>query len=130
VAALEAWARWPQRSLDGREETAIGLGRPALESLGVGKYSQQRQARAALNRAGQQLVAVDPAYELVRCEQRAGGWCLVVRRVCGARGRTAARKSGTFRDPGVAAKAQQREARQKVRAAIRESLLEAGSKVA
>jgi hypothetical protein len=124
-AALEAWGRWPQRSLDGREETAIGLGRPALESLGVGKYSQQRQARMALNRAGQQLVAVDPAYELVRCEQRTGGWCLVVRRVCGARGRTAARKSAAFRDPGVAAKAQQRKARQKVRAAIRESLLEA-----
>ena len=124
-AALEAWALWPQRSMDGREETAIGLGRPALESLGVGKYGQQRQARAALNRAGQQLVAVDPAYELVRCEQRAGGWCLVTRRMCGARSRAAARKGATFRDPGVAAKARQREARQKARATIREALLEA-----
>ena len=51
-AALEAWARWPQRSLDGREETAIGLGKPALESLGVGRYSKPNQARAALKRAG------------------------------------------------------------------------------
>jgi len=34
--ALEAWARWPAHTLDGGEETAIGLGEPALQSLGVG----------------------------------------------------------------------------------------------
>lgn len=44
-ATLEACARWPQRNLDGREESAIGLGQPALESLGVGRYSQPRQFR-------------------------------------------------------------------------------------
>jgi hypothetical protein len=124
-AALEAWARWPQRSMDAREETAIGLGRPALESLGVGKYSQQRQARAALNRAGQQLIAVDPAYEAVRCERRGGGWCLVVRRVSGARARATARKGATFRDPGIAAKARHREARLEIRTTIHEALLDA-----
>ncbi|MGH2927300.1 MAG: hypothetical protein ACRDL8_03770, partial [Solirubrobacteraceae bacterium] len=111
-ASLEAWARWPQRSLDGREETAIGLGQPALQSLGVGDYAQARQARAALNRAGQKLAAIDPAYELVHCERRGGGWCLVVRRVSGARARGEARKQGTHRDLGIAAKRRQRTAEQ------------------
>ncbi len=58
---LEAWARWPQRSLEGREETAIGLGRPALQSLGVAHYDRLRDARRALDRAGRNLVAIDPA---------------------------------------------------------------------
>lgn len=120
-ATLEAWARWPQRSLDGCEETAIGLGQPALESLGVGRYSKPRQARAALNRAGQQLTAVDPAYELVRCERR-GGWCLVVRRLTGARTRAEARKHGRHRDPGIAAKKQRRQAEQAERQIVREIL--------
>jgi hypothetical protein len=118
--ALEAWARWPQRSLDGREETAIGLGQPALESLGVGDYAQQRQARAALNRAGHKLAAVDPAYELVRCERRGGGWSLIVRRVSGARARGDVRKHGAHRDPGIAAKKQRRKAEQAERLAVRE----------
>jgi hypothetical protein len=43
--ALEAWGRWPARSLDGREESAIGLGEPARQSLGVGNYQHARQAR-------------------------------------------------------------------------------------
>ncbi|MGH2888027.1 MAG: hypothetical protein ACRDNJ_00210 [Solirubrobacteraceae bacterium] len=128
-ASLEAWARWPQRSLDGREETAIGLGQPALQSLGVGDYAQARQARAALNRAGQKLAAIDPAYELVHCERRGGGWCLVVRRVSGARARGEARKQGTHRNPGIAAKRRQRRAEQTnrlaVRAVIREQFTEA-----
>lgn len=120
--ALEAWARWPQRSLDGREECAIGLGQPALESLGVGRYSKQRQARAALNRAGQRLVAVDPAYELVRCERRGGGWCLVVRRITGARSRAQARRTGAHRDPGSAAKKRERKAEQSERLAVRAAI--------
>lgn len=118
--ALEGWARWPQRSLDGREETAIGLGQPALESLGVGGYSQPRQARAALNRAGQRLVAVDPAYELVSCERRGGGWCLVVRRLIGGRARAVAREQGRHRNPGTAAKKQRRLAERAERLALRE----------
>lgn len=56
-AALEAWGRWPARTLDGREECAIGLGEPARHSLGVGNYQHIRQARAALNRAGERLVS-------------------------------------------------------------------------
>jgi hypothetical protein len=128
-ATLEAWARWPQRSLDGREECAIGLGRPALESLGVGGYKRPRAGRAALDRAGKLIVDADPAYELVRCERRGGGWSLVVRRLVGARARAEARKAGTYRDPGIAAKKQRRQAeqaeRQDVRAIIRRSLSEA-----
>jgi hypothetical protein len=129
-AALEAWGRWPARSLDGREECAIGLGKPALQSLGVAQYERQRDARRALDRAGRSLIATDPAYELIRCERRGGGWCLVVRRVCGARSRAEARKQhGTYRDPGTAAKTQQRRAdrakRVIVRNAIRRQLGEA-----
>jgi hypothetical protein len=118
--ALEAWARWPQRSLDGREECAIGLGQPALQSLGVAQYERQRDARRALNRAGRGLVAIDPAYELVRCEHRGGGWCLVVRRLAGARARAEARKAGEHRDPGIAAKKQRRRAEQAERQDVRE----------
>lgn len=118
-AALEAWARWPQRSLDGCEECAIGLGQPALESLGVGRYSQPRQARAALNRAGRQIVAADPAYETVSCERRSG-WCLVVRRLSGARARGAARQRSMHRDPGIAAKRQRRATQQAERQIVRE----------
>lgn len=119
-AALEAWARWPQRSLDGCEETAIGLGRPALQSLGVAQYERQRDARRALDRAGRSLVAVDPAYELVRCERRGGGWCLVIRRVAGARARAEIRKQGSHRDPGIAAKKQRRQVEQAERRTVRE----------
>lgn len=82
-AGIEGWARWPQQSFDGRQETASGLGTPALESLGVAKYARSIDARRALNRAGQRIVAVDPAYEMVRCERRAG-WCLIVRRLTGS----------------------------------------------
>jgi len=91
-AALEGWARWPQRSFDGCEETAIGLGRPALESLGVGNYPRPYDARRALDRAGARIIAADPAYERVQCEKRAG-WCLVVRRRVGARARGELRKA-------------------------------------
>lgn len=119
-AGLEAWARWPQRSLDGREETAIGLGQPALQSLGVGQYERQRDARRALDRAGQGLVAVDPAYEQVRCERRGGGWCLMVRRLAGARARATARKDGRQRGPGIAVRKRQRKAEQSERVVVRE----------
>ena len=118
--ALEGWARWPQRSLDGREECAIGLGRPALESLGVGGYKRPRAARAALDRSGQALVTVDPAYELVRCERRGGGWCLVVRRLAGARARGAARKESSHRDQGIAAKQRRRRAERVERQLVHE----------
>jgi hypothetical protein len=116
--ALEAWSRWPQRSLDGREECAIGLGQPALESLGVGGYKRARAARAALDRAGAHIVVIDPAYEFVRCERRSG-WCLVVRRLAGARARAAGRKIAPHRDPGIAAKKHRRQVEQAERQAVR-----------
>jgi hypothetical protein len=119
---LEAWGRWPARSLDGREECAIGLGEPARQSLGVAHYERMRDARRALDRAGVRLSKVDPAYELVRCERRGGGWCLIVRRVCGARARAAARKQGTYRDLGIAAKTQQRRADRVERTIVRETI--------
>ncbi len=119
-ATLEAWGRWPQRSLDGREETAIGLGRPALESFGVAHYARRHDARRALNRAGAQLVKLDRAYELVRCEKRAG-WCLVVRRLSGGKARAQAR-SGATRSQGIAANKRQQSERAAVRAQARASL--------
>ncbi len=68
------------------------------------------------------LVAVDRAYELVRCEQRGGGWCLVVRRICGARARAEARKSGTHRHPGIAAGVQQRQSERAEHLIVRETI--------
>lgn len=118
--ALEAWARWPTRSFDGREETAIGLGEPALQSLGVGSYDRVRDARRALDRAGERLVAVDPAYELVRCERRAGS-TLVARRVSGAKARAETRRTAPWRSTGIPGK-RQRKDQAAVRAAVRASL--------
>ncbi len=126
-ATLEAWGRWPARSLDGFEECAIGLGRPALESLGVGRYSRVKDARRALARAGGTLVAVDPAYELVRCERRGGGWSLVVRRVSGQRARAQVRSGAAWRSPGIAGDRRLRPERAAVRATARESLASAAS---
>jgi len=126
-AAMEGWARWPQKALDGRtEETAIGLGRPALESLGVGNYDRPERARDALNRAGAKIMAVDPAYQLVRCERRAG-WCLVVRRVTGARARAAARRDAPWRSHGTASAKQRRGERSAVRAVLKASLRDAAA---
>lgn len=115
-AALEGWARWPQRSLDGCEEAAIGLGRPALESLGVGNYPRPYDARRALDRAGARITAVDLAYELVRCEKRAG-WCLIIRRRVGARARSELRRQARVTSAEGAA----------VRTAARQSLAQATS---
>jgi len=127
-AALEAWGRWPQRSIDAREETtAIGLGEPARQSLGVGGYREHRQARAALNRAGQVIVARDAAYRLVCCERRGGGWALVVRRLSGGRARAQARSEASWRSPGTAAARRQRPERAAIRARIRDSLADGAS---
>ncbi len=121
-ATLEAWGRWPARSLDGQqEECAIGLGEPARQSLGVGGYKQASQARAALDRAGARIAAADPSYELIRCERRAG-WCLVVRRLSGARARARARSDAPWRSKGIAATKHERPERAAVRAAAAESL--------
>jgi len=120
-ATLEAWGRWPARTMDGREETAIGLGVPALESLGVAGYRRPDHARGALNRAGERICNADPSYELVRCEKRAG-WCLVVRRLSGARARAAARSHAPWRSPGTAATKRQRPVRAAVRAQVADSL--------
>lgn len=121
-ATLEAWGRWPARSLDEREETAIGLGRPALESLGVAHYHRTHDARRALNRAGSRIVQRDPAYELVRCEQRGGGWCLIVRRISGPRARAQARAGASWRSEGTAARRSQAAERRAIRAQIGHSL--------
>jgi len=120
-ATLEAWGRWPQRSLDGREECAIGLGQPALESLGVTGYERRSDARRALSRAGERICATDPGYELIRVE-RTLGWSLVVRRVSGARARAQARSGASWRSAGIAASKRQRPVRAAVRAAVRDSL--------
>ena len=125
-AGLEAWARWPQESFDGRQETAIGLGTPALESLGVAGYARPIDARRALDRAGRRIVATDPAYELVRCERRAG-WCLIVRRLSGPRARANARQGAAWRSSGTAANKQQRAERSALRSQIRASLTSADS---
>jgi hypothetical protein len=119
--ALEAWGRWPARTFDGQEEAAIFLADPALQSLGVGKYDRRRDACRALDRAGERLVAVDPAYQLVRCERRAGTPTLVARRVNGAKARAKERNGASWRSSGIPSK-HEREVRAAIRAAARDSL--------
>jgi len=63
-----------------RSAVAIGLGAPALASLGVDTYARHRDARRALNRAGRQIVEADARYESVVVERRPGGWSLIARR--------------------------------------------------
>jgi len=63
-----------------RSAVAIGLGDPALATLGVDGYKRHRDARRALNRAGRQIVKADPRYESVGVERRPGGWSLIARR--------------------------------------------------
>jgi hypothetical protein len=120
-ACLEAWGRWPARSFDGCEETTIGLGEPARQSLGVGGYTKPADARRALSRAGARLVALDPAYASVRVEKRAG-WVLVAQRVSGSRSRAALRKTAPWRSAGTAAGKRTRSERSAVRATVRQSL--------
>ncbi len=63
----------------GSEATWIKLGDRAFASLGM-NYSQDRQARAALKRAGASICATDPRFESVSVERRPGGWAVVAQR--------------------------------------------------
>jgi hypothetical protein len=69
---------------EGRESTWIGLGQPALASLGADGYERHRDARRALTRAGERIAAADIRYESVRVERRAGGWALIASRTTDA----------------------------------------------
>jgi len=62
---------------EGRSATAIGLGAPALASLGADGYARHRDARTYLARAGERIAAVDDRFESVTVERRPGGWALV-----------------------------------------------------
>jgi len=64
---------------------------------------------------------MDPAYELVGCQRRAG-WTLVARRVSGAKARAEARKGAPWRSAGIPGK-REREQRAAARAAVRASVL-------
>lgn len=66
---------------DGLMATSIGLGKPALDALGVGHYSRHRDARRALDRAGSRIIEADARYHSIRCEQRPGGYALVAERL-------------------------------------------------
>jgi hypothetical protein len=61
----------------GRSATAVGLGAPALASLGADGYARHRDARVKLARAGERIAVVDARYESVSVERRPGGWALV-----------------------------------------------------
>ncbi len=65
----------------GLASTWIGLGRPALATLGADRYRRTRDARRALVRAAARIVEVDARYASITVEARAGGWALVASRV-------------------------------------------------
>jgi len=62
---------------DGQVATHVGLGGPALASLGADNFTRHRAARAALNKAGKRIMGVDPRYASIKCERRPGGWSLI-----------------------------------------------------
>ncbi|MDQ4049623.1 MAG: hypothetical protein M3131_09635 [Actinomycetota bacterium] len=61
---------------DGTAGCCIKLGDRAYTTLGM-SYAQERQARAALKRAGAAIADVDHRYESVTVERRSGGWMIV-----------------------------------------------------
>jgi hypothetical protein len=84
-AAKRTWVyleaeRWKPAG-DGLLATHVGLGRPALDSLGVGGFQRHRDARRALERAGARIVAADERYASVTVEGRPGGHALVAYRL-------------------------------------------------
>jgi hypothetical protein len=68
-------------SAHGLASTWIGLGRPALATLGADRYHRPRDARRALARAAARIVKVDAHYASITVEPRPGGWALVASRV-------------------------------------------------
>jgi len=66
---------------DGLTAVHVGLGNPALASLGVGEYARHRDARRALERAGQRIVEADERFHSVTVEKRPGGYALIAKRL-------------------------------------------------
>ena len=64
----------------GEEETWIKLGDRAYTTLGM-NYGHERQARAAIKRAGAAICTVDTRYQSVTVERRPGGWAIVATRL-------------------------------------------------
>jgi hypothetical protein len=70
-----------KQTAHGLASTWIGLGRPALATLGADRYRRSRDARRALGRAAARIVEVEARYASVTIEPRPGGWALVASRV-------------------------------------------------
>jgi hypothetical protein len=62
---------------EGRSAAHVGLGGPALATLGADSFARHVDARRALARAGKRIVEADDRFESVTVERRAGGWSLV-----------------------------------------------------
>ncbi len=71
---LEAERMEPRH--DGSAGCWIKLGDRAYTTLGM-NYAKERQARAALKRAGAAIANVHHRYESVTVERRSGGWMIV-----------------------------------------------------
>lgn len=65
-----------KRTGAGSEATWVKLGPRAFTTLGM-NYAHDRQARAALRRAGESIVDTDPRFESVTVERRPGGHAIV-----------------------------------------------------
>jgi hypothetical protein len=61
---------------EAQEATWIKLGERAYRTLGM-NYSVERQARAAIRRAGASICATDPRFETVSVERRPGGHAII-----------------------------------------------------
>ncbi len=65
---------------NGEEATWIKLGERAYTTLGM-NYGHERQARAALKRAGAAIVATDIRFQRVTVDRRPGGWAIIASRI-------------------------------------------------
>ena len=65
---------------DGSAACWIKLGERAYTTLGM-NYKHERQARAALRRAGAAIADVDHRYTSVAVESRPGGWAIIAHKV-------------------------------------------------
>lgn len=67
---LEAEQLHPTSDPEIEEIKPVGLGRPALNTLGAGAYARHRDARAALGRAGRRICEADPRWQDIFVHRR------------------------------------------------------------
>lgn len=109
--------RLPGQDLMGNRTGALGLGAPAIATLGLAKYQRRADVNRKLREAAERIVRLDPAWASVELAGRAGSWQLRY-----ARRDLPPAKLAELRRGEAWRRADERSERREVRAVIRESL--------